>query len=96
MKLKYILFVFCFSMLFFSCSEDNDVTTPRNLQEYFDENSNKEKDFVVACAANSPANTALNYIFYYPEIGATDIRYYETADTSADETDYKNYILENI
>ncbi|MFT4646604.1 MAG: hypothetical protein ACI8ZX_003035 [Planctomycetota bacterium] len=90
MKLKYLLFFIASSVFFFSCSEDNDITIPRNLQEYVASLSNKE-DFgeVIACAAS--ANSSLSYIFYYPEIGAKDIRYYEADSLNVDETDFSKY-----
>lgn len=92
MNAKRFLFVFCCSIFFFSCSEDSDITTPRNLQEYITANSNREVDEVIACAANADANLALSYIFYYPIAGASEIRYYETDGVEAiDENDFSNY-----
>ena len=96
MNLKYLLTFVCFSLLFFSCSEDSDTTVARNLQGYLDENSGRETDTLIAFAANAEGNTALTYIYYYPEIGVTDIRYYQTNDTSADKTDYTNYRRQSL
>ncbi|WP_299669342.1 hypothetical protein [uncultured Polaribacter sp.] len=96
MNFKSFLFYSILLFTIISCSEDNDITVARNLQEYMDENSDKEKDVVIACAANAEANIELNYIFYYPEEGATDIRYYETEDTSVDPTDYTNYRRQSL
>jgi hypothetical protein len=91
---KIILFVICLSL--FSCSEDTDVSIARNLQEYIDENSNIATKAVVACAANAEANTSLTYIFYYPEEGASDIRYYELTDSSLDENNFINYRRQSL
>lgn len=91
MKLKYILLVISFSVLFFSCSEDNDINTPRNLQEYIDTLSSTDFGEVIACAANANGNTSLSYIFYYPETGATDIRYYEAEGLENDPNDFSKY-----
>ncbi|QTD38861.1 hypothetical protein JL193_06285 [Polaribacter batillariae] len=96
MNCKRFLFFFIFIATFFSCSEDSDVIVPRNLQQYVDENSNLELDDLIACAANADGNTSLNYIFYYPEAGATDIRYYETKDVNVNEKDYSNYRRETL
>ena len=91
-KKKYLVLiavlVFCIS-----CSEDNDITTPRNLQEYIATIANHDNlGNVIACAANADGNPSLTYIFYYPEEGATDIRYYEADSLAiADETDFTNY-----
>ncbi|MDP5105636.1 MAG: hypothetical protein NWQ31_05635 [Polaribacter sp.] len=90
-QIRFLLFICC-SISFFSCSEDSDITTPRNLQEYIDANSNRELDEVIACAANADANLALSYIFYYPVAGASQVRYYETDGIDGvDENDFTNY-----
>lgn len=96
MKLKYFLFIFISSLLFFSCSEDNDITTPRNLEEYITTNSSRTLDEVIACAATADGSTSTTYIFYYPIDGATDIRYYETEGTDVDENDFSNYRRESL
>ena len=90
MRIKQ-LFILLFLGIIFSCSEDNDITTPRNLQEYIDANSNREIDNVIACAANADGNSSLSYIFYYPIEGATDIRYYEADGLNIDKNDFSNY-----
>ena len=61
---KIFILLVCISL--FSCSEDNDIVVPRNLQEYLDAKSNLTKDEVIACAASSNANKSLTFIFYYP------------------------------
>jgi hypothetical protein len=91
MKLKYIVSVFCVFIFFLACSEDNDITTPRDLQEYRDANANRTLNNVIACAANADANLALTYIFYYPVDGATEIKYFETKNITADKNDFSNY-----
>lgn len=96
MKLKYLFAFVCFSILISACSEDTDTIVARNLQGYLDENSGREMDTLIAFAANEEGNTALTYVYYYPETGATDIRYYETANTSADKTDYSNYRRQSL
>jgi hypothetical protein len=90
MQIKKLFFIFIV-IVFISCSEDNDITTPRNLQEYLDANSSRELDNVIACAANADGNLSLSYIFYYPEEGATDVRYYESENETVDENDFTNY-----
>ena len=90
MRIKQ-LFLLLFLIVIFSCSEDNDFTTTRNLQEYIDANSNREIDNVIACAANADGNSSLSYIFYYPIEGATDIRYYEADGLNIDKNDFSNY-----
>ena len=41
MKLKQLLLFVPFSIFFFLCLEDNDITIPRNLQDYFEGNSER-------------------------------------------------------
>lgn len=91
MKLKCFLQVICVLIFFFSCSEDNDITVSRNLQEYIAANASRELDTVIAFGANADANLGLSYIFYYPRESATEIKYFETDSTSVNETDFSNY-----
>jgi hypothetical protein len=91
MNIKTFLLFIAFSILFFSCSEDSDITIPRNLQEYIDANSNRELDEVIACAANANANKSLSYIFYYPVDGSSEVRYYEANSLDIEKNDFSNY-----
>ena len=79
------------SFILFSCTEDNDVIVPRNLQEYIETTSDSSLGEVIACAAAANGNKNLSYIFYYPEEGATDIRYYEADSLNVDEKDFTKY-----
>ncbi|NNE77284.1 MAG: hypothetical protein HKN31_09455, partial [Pricia sp.] len=47
-------------------------------------------DNVIACAASNE-NDDLVSVYLYPRDGATDIRYYETADQNVDKNDFKSY-----
>lgn len=96
MKIKYSVLVLLFISFFLGCSEDNDISTPRNLEEYIATISNQELGEVIACAASANGNTSLSYIFYYPEEGATDIRYYEAESVDNDPNDFSNYRRENL
>jgi hypothetical protein len=89
---KEFLILITLIIVCFSCSEDNDTTTPRNLQEYIATISNKDFGNVIACAASAKESSSLTYIFYYPEEGATDIRYYEADSLSiSDVNDLSSY-----
>lgn len=91
-KKRYLILI-TITVFCISCSEDNDINTPRNLQEYIALfGDNVEEEGVIACAANASGNSSLTYIFYYPLEGATDIRYYEADSLSiTDENDFTNY-----
>ena len=91
MDFKLFLISVFASFFFLSCSEDNDVSVSRNLQEYIESSSTKDLGEVVAFAASASGSTSLSYIFYYPEKGATDIRYYEADSLDVDEKDFSNY-----
>ncbi|WP_288954628.1 hypothetical protein [uncultured Polaribacter sp.] len=92
MKVKTLLYLCITSFLMFSCAEDNDVTVPRNLQEYINTSfNNNEFGEVIACAASANANTNLAYIFYYPVEGASDFRYYEADSLNVDPNVFSNY-----
>ena len=80
-------------------SEDNWVNLviqetfiPRNLEEYLEVQSTKTVEFATAFAASASASESLSYIYYYPLVGASDMRYYETEGTSVDENDFSKYI----
>jgi|TARA_B110000908_G_C10246021_1_gene448855 hypothetical protein len=95
MDFKKIIFLLI-SISICSCSEDTDITVPRNLQEYIDEISNVEEKAIFAYAANAPSNTSLAYIVYYPEEGASDIRYYELTAATLDKTIFANYRRQSL
>ena len=96
MTVKNLLIIIFVSLFFFSCTEDNDVTVPRNLQEYITASTNNDLGNVIACAASASGNTNLSYIFYYPEAGATDIRYYEADSLNIDNQDFSKYRRKNL
>lgn len=91
MDFKLFLISVFASFFLLSCSEDNDISVSRNLQEYIDSSSTKDLGEVIAFAASASGSNSLSYIFYYPEKGATDIRYYEADSLEVDENDFSNY-----
>jgi len=90
MSLKKV-FVVVFIAVFAACSQDEDITTPRNLKEYLEVNTSLETDEVIACAASNKTINSIVYIFYYPVKEATEIRYYETDSINQDKTDFSLY-----
>ncbi|WP_299050177.1 hypothetical protein [uncultured Polaribacter sp.] len=94
MKSTFILLLV--SVLFFACAEDTDITVPRNLQEYIELTSNNDLGEVIACAGNAAGNQNLTFVFYYPVIGATDVRYYEADSLNVDPNDFTNYRRLNL
>ena len=91
MKIKNVIFLVIITGIFFSCSSDNDVAVPRNLGEFIETLPNVNSGGVIACAANADGRDDLTYVFYYPEEGATDIRYYEANSKSIDKLDFTKY-----
>ncbi|MEW4923766.1 hypothetical protein [Algibacter sp. 2305UL17-15] len=85
-KLKYILGCILFVC---SCATDTDDNLMITLDSY---TSNKtiEKGGVIACAA-SDKDTGEILTFYYPEEGATNIRFYETENAQVNHEEYSNY-----
>ncbi|MFL3660527.1 MAG: hypothetical protein ACI6PN_02130 [Polaribacter sp.] len=90
MVFKKIIFLFT-CVLLGACSQDTDLTIARNLQEYISENTTVAEGAVLAWAANKKENTDLTYIYYAPEIGASDFRYYELKDASLAMDVFLNY-----
>ncbi|WP_299013156.1 hypothetical protein [uncultured Polaribacter sp.] len=96
MKFKNLLFFLVMLPFLVACSQDNDVLVSRNLQQFLDENNTIIEDGVTAFAANANANTNLVHIFYFPEEGATNVRYYELTDPSLDENNFANYRRQSL
>ena len=94
--IKQLFFTIVFAILITACSQDNDVQVARSLQEYIDENPDFKSEGVIAYAANAVGNTNLSYIFYYPEEGATDVRYYELTDPALAKNDFSNYRRQSL
>ncbi|WP_439128182.1 hypothetical protein [Polaribacter sp.] len=94
--IKQLFFTIVFAILITACSQDNDVQVARSLQEYIEENPNFKTQSVLAYAANAAGNINLTYIFYYPEVGATDIRYYELTDPTLDKDNFANYRRQSL
>lgn len=74
-------------LLIFSCSDSDSES---NLTSYV-KTKKIETGAVISCAAsdNTKANTVL--VFFYPELGATNIRLYQTTGTGVDKDNFKNY-----
>lgn len=86
-----ILFLLC------SCeTKDENFVNINNLQEYINDYSSQNLGEVIACAANSKINTDITYVFYYPLIGASDIKYFETENTSVNPNNFSNYKLKEL
>ncbi|MFD1615602.1 hypothetical protein [Gelatiniphilus marinus] len=87
--MKKIKCIFVSFLVFVSCSKDADDNLCNTLEAYI-LNKSFEMGAVIACAA-SDANTNEVLTFYYPEIGATNIRFYETGSALIDENNFSNY-----
>ncbi len=89
--MKLINRIVCFTLVClgaWSCSDADDEQSD-TLLSYLNTMS-FENGGVIACAA-SDQNTNAILTFYYPEPGATDIRFYETNTTDVDPNDFSNY-----
>ncbi len=75
-------------LIMFSCSSDHDNES-LSLASYL-EGRIFETGAVIACAA-SDNETKDILTFFYPEEGATNIRYYETINAQVDNSIYSNY-----
>ena len=86
---KIILFIVLLSAV--SCTKEKVEIVPQNLQEYLNVNSGLIADEVIACAASDKTDSSISYIFYYPILGATEIQYFETENTTVNEKDFSRY-----
>lgn len=85
-KIKYILVGL---LVFTSCLKDADDDLHYTLGTYI-LNKPFETGAVISCAA-SDVNTKEILTFYYPETGATNIRFYETENAKVDKNDFSSY-----
>ncbi len=81
--------VLCSIVLAWSCHNDQN-DEPFTLSVYT-EGRSIDLGGVIACAA-SDENSGDILTFYYPEAGATDIRFYQTETADIDNSDFSNYI----
>lgn len=89
---KVIYFILCF-VLIVSCTKDNDDVL-QTLATYT-QGQVTEIGAVIACAA-SDKDTGEVLTFYYDELGATNVRFYETIRSQVDENDFSNYVQTTI
>lgn len=92
---KILLRLTSFLVLFFtiiSCESD-DASNLENTTKLSDAivNLTIENGGVIACAASNSLNSEIVQIYFYPEIGATNIKFFETNTTNINELDYENY-----
>jgi len=90
MAIKNLLF-FLSIIFFISCTESEEISDPKNLQEYLTINNNKVLDEVIACAASKNEDAAVSYVFYYPISGATNIQYFETENITVAKDNFELY-----
>ncbi|WP_299618277.1 hypothetical protein [uncultured Tenacibaculum sp.] len=94
MHSKWLLFVL---VIFISCSdqEKGSDVSETILSDFLQLNTNKELDEVIACAGSDRDFNSVS-IFYFPEAGSFDFRYYETDDVNVNPDDFSNYKLKNL
>ena len=86
--MKKTAYIIMYVFVLMSCSKDHDDVV-QTLATYM-EGEAFEMGAVIACAASD--NDSGNILtFYYPEKGASDIRYYETLGHQVDANAFSNY-----
>ena len=84
---KIIALVVC--VLVFACANSNDGEASNTLKSYLNATT-FETGAVIACAATDK-DTGDVLTFFYPVIGAKNIRLYETNNAQVDNSNYSNY-----
>ncbi len=96
---KYFLYLLLASFLFFSCEKDNSAQLPNTLRSIIEEQPNLTPfNELVACAAGGQEGFMDDEdfplsMFFYPELNASDFKYYET-ESSDDNPNNLNLFLE--
>ena len=85
---QLVIFIISFTIL--SCSSDDDSAAVSNVLADYLLNNSTETGAVIACAAKDENSNAI-LTFYYPEDGATNVRYYETETAAVNKLDYTKY-----
>lgn len=98
---NYFIYILISSFLFFSCKKDDASDLPNTLQSIIEEQPNLAPfNELVACAAGGQEgflddeNFPLS-IFFYPELSATDFKYYETENSDDDPSDLNLFLEKN-
>lgn len=80
-------------VLLIVCASCNRVAEDSysNLYEYVSLQTENKEDNVIACAASDKDTADKVYVFFYPIPGATEIRYFETADLNGVKENYTLY-----
>lgn len=88
-------FYFIVVLICISCTKE-DLEVYSNLEEYISLQNNIDQIDVIACAASDRLDSEKTFIFFYPVIGASDIKYFETKNTEADKNDFSLYTEVNL
>ncbi|WP_055434869.1 hypothetical protein [Lacinutrix algicola] len=87
-----ILTLIVISLFFVSCSnDDDDIALDSNVLSEYMKNRITEMGSVIACAASAENDSNTILTFYYPETGATDVRFYETETATVNKFEYSKY-----
>ncbi len=93
-KLSRYVYIFVLSLTIVSCSNKENVLSDDSLSTYL-KSRVFETGAVITCAASAEnANDVL--VFYYAEIGASNIRLYESLDMEINPNEFLNYTIVEV
>ena len=99
---KLIIYLLWASFLFFSCKNDGKIDLPISLQSHIEEKIELIPfNELVACAAGGQVgflddeNLPLS-IFFYPELSASEFKYYETESSDDDPYNLNLFLEKNV
>ncbi|CAM1343135.1 hypothetical protein [Tenacibaculum amylolyticum] len=94
---KYLFFCLVLLLGLFACSEANESSLSETvLQDYLEIHKDKVIDEVIACAGNERNNVEKVFVYYYPIVGSSNYRYYETESAAVNPNDFSNYKLKEL
>ncbi len=95
MRNKCLVIAFIISIT--ACNTDDKIMLSEDvLSEYLEINADQLLDEVIACAASDALNPENVWVYYYPIIGSTDYRYFETENAAVDPNDFSNYTRKSL
>ncbi len=98
---KYFLYSLITAFLFFSCKKDDASESPTTLQAVIEDQPNLTPfNELVACAAGGQEDFLDDEdfplsMFFYPELNASDFKYYETERGDDDPNDLDLFLEKN-
>lgn len=86
----------CLVLLLLGCQSEDTPTLSSSVLSEVLENISFEVGAVIACASNDANDSNQVNIYFYPEIGSSDFKIYETVSADINPNEFSNYTRSDI